>query len=134
MELKDFSMKNVGGDKWPCFISRANYHQYLLGYAKNFNLYDYIRFETLVKSIRLTENLTEEDEAFAKADKSRKFTVTSVNAHGGKLDEDKKIEGFDYIIVSSGQYYGPYIPKFEGAETFKGKQMHSKDFRDPKAE
>lgn len=40
-------------------------------------------------------------------------------------------EYFDAIMVCNGHYFQPYTPVIEGHETFKGKQLHSHDYRVP---
>lgn len=38
---------------------------------------------------------------------------------------------FDYILVCNGHFFSPFIPKIKGHEVFKGRQMHSHDYRNP---
>jgi hypothetical protein len=40
---------------------------------------------------------------------------------------------FDVVLVCNGHYHSPIIPKFQGQSTFKGKQMHTHDYRKPEA-
>ncbi len=36
---------------------------------------------------------------------------------------------FDYVICATGHYTTPNIPIHEGIETFRGRFMHSRDYR-----
>jgi len=131
MEFKDFSYRDIEKDI-PIFINPKQYKAYMDGYAAKFNLRPHIHFNTLVKSVRLSKNLTEEERK--NKDTSRKFVVTTVASRGGTLTEDEKYHSFDYIIVASGQYTVPYIPHLQNMENFKGITIHCKDFRTTKSE
>jgi dimethylaniline monooxygenase (N-oxide forming) len=39
---------------------------------------------------------------------------------------------FDAVLVCNGHYHTPSLPKYEGRDLFKGKQIHSHDYRCPK--
>lgn len=36
---------------------------------------------------------------------------------------------FDYVLVCNGHYHTPNLPKYPGMSVFRGKQMHSHDYR-----
>lgn len=38
---------------------------------------------------------------------------------------------FDAVLVCNGHFSVPHMPKFEGSKIFKGRQMHSHDYRTP---
>ena len=50
------------------------------------------------------------------------FTVT---IHGEVL----KKEVFDYVVVATGHFSTPHIPKFPGVEKFTGRVLHAHDYR-----
>lgn len=54
------------------------------------------------------------------------FTV-SVTDLRGKIDKE---EIFSHVIVAIGTFSFPNIPDFAGIETFEGRILHSKDFKD----
>lgn len=55
-----------------------------------------------------------------------KWKVSVVNL---KTQEEKTLI-FDVVMVCNGHYHTPRIPKIPGCDTYKGKQIHSHDFRD----
>ena len=126
MEYKDLGMKDVD-ENFPIFLGVSDYLKYLKAYAERFELRKLIRFNTLVKSVRLYENLSGQEKSIHKT--SRKFLVTTVGSHGASSE---KYDDFDYIVVTSGQYNLPYIPEIPNIATnFKGNVLHCKDFRTP---
>ena len=54
------------------------------------------------------------------------FEITSLN----KKDNNTAKEKFDYVVVASGHFSVPYIPEYEGMNSFPGRILHSHDFRD----
>ena len=58
-------------------------------------------------------------------DEKDDFTVIVNNYNTGKVQE----EPFTHVIVASGIYSFPNVPEFPGMGTFKGRIMHSHDFR-----
>jgi len=131
MELKDFPMREFKSEI-PNFITIDLYQKYLSAYTDRFNLRKLIQFNTLVKSVRLYENLDEDEKT--KVKNPRKFVVTTVDSTGTYLNENQKVYDFDYIIIASGQYSAPYIPNIPGIENFKGNSLHCKYYRTPHSE
>ena len=131
MEYKDLAMMDVD-ENFPQFLKVSDYKKYLDAYAAKFDLKKMIKFQTLVKSVRLYKNLTEEEKS--KAQDPRKFLVTTIDSEGHSLTVNEKHYDFDYIVVTSGQYSLPYIPEIPNIENFKGNILHCKDFRTPNSE
>lgn len=131
MEYKDLSMVEIEKDL-PIFINVDQYKIYLDAYAEKFNLRNVTQFNTLVKSVRLYKNLSENDKSNV-IDK-RKFLVKTVDGRGESLEKNEKWHSFDYVIVTSGQYSLPYIPEITNLEYFHGHSLHCKDFRTPNKE
>lgn len=128
MEFKGLGMRDVVDDL-PLFVNIGHYKAYLDAYAKMFNIREHIQFNTLIKSVRLYDNLTEEEKTGIET--PRKFVVKTADAHGSSLEANEKTHTFDYVIVTGGQYSDPYIPSIPGAEEFQGKQIHYKNFGSP---
>ena len=87
-----------------------------------------------MKSIRLYDNLSSEEQALAPEKKKFvvKTTPSNYNVEREADTEDNiQVLSFDYIVICSGQYSKPHIPTIKGLEKFKGKVLAAKDFRDP---
>lgn len=41
------------------------------------------------------------------------------------------VDVFDGVMVATGHHAVPYEPQYEGRDAFKGKQLHSQEYRDP---
>ncbi|XP_050079524.1 senecionine N-oxygenase-like [Anopheles maculipalpis] len=39
------------------------------------------------------------------------------------------VHQFDYVLVCNGHYSSPVVPSFPGQDVFRGRQLHSKDYR-----
>jgi len=131
MEYKDLSMIEVEKDL-PIFINVDQYKIYLDAYAEKFKLRRMIQFNTLVKSVRLSKNLSQSEKE--KINDNRKFVVKTTDGKGESLEKNEKCHSFDYIIVTSGQYSFPYVPEISNIEHFHGHSLHCKDFRTPNKE
>lgn len=131
MAFKDLSHADVIPDV-PVFIDIAQHKTYLNAYADKFDLKNKIVFSTLVKSVRLYDNLSPEiqDGILEK----RKFVVTTVNSRGGDLNASVRVHSFDYVLVCTGHNSMPHIPQVENIERFQGKVMTAKSFREPTSE
>lgn len=99
----------------PCqeksYIPAKDVLEFLKLYANNFGLYEKIKFEHQV--IRVTPYKDTQWEVIVK-----------------DLANDKIfVEHFDSIIVCNGHYSKPSYPNLIGIENFKGKSLHSHDYR-----
>jgi thioredoxin reductase len=131
MEFKDLGMRDVDPDL-PLFISIVQYKRYLDAYAEKFDLRKYVKFNNLIKSVRLNKNLSQEERH--KISTEKKFVVKTVPAKGDCLHSGETFHDFDYVVVTSGQYSFPYMPDIPGAENFSGQILHYKNFGSPNAE
>jgi dimethylaniline monooxygenase (N-oxide forming) len=93
------------------YISAEDMLKFLNLYADNFKVRDFIRFEHHVIRVHPLVNGTWE--VIVKNLKSNNYET----------------HYFDNVLVCNGHYHTPAIPKYEGSERFKGKQIHSHDFR-----
>ena len=97
-----------GTPEWP---SGEQVQQYIEAYAKKFNVFNKISFNTEV--------------TLAKQSSNGSWSV-EISKDGKKSAED-----FDYLIVANGIFSDPFIPEWKGADAFKaagGKIMHTVDF------
>lgn len=108
-EIPDYPMP----DSYPRVPSGEELQAYFENYAKDYNIFDNIRFNT---SITRLEQQPDDSWEIYYTDKR-----TGSSAH-------KK---FDFIVVATGLYFDPFIPEFPGKEKFKGKIIHSSEYRSP---
>jgi len=103
----------VGNFPWPTvrpsFVPGDEIRQYLLAYAAHFKVEKHIQTSTSVEKVTFDEN-------------TKQFSVEVDNM--GK----KSSSNFDYVVVATGHFHYPNVPKFEGEETFTGEMLHSHDF------
>lgn len=93
------------------FVSSAEVLNYYNRYAEKFDLLRYIKFEHHVFRVRPLPN--------------DKWEIIVKN-----LPKDiYETFIFDSVLVCSGHFHTPFIPKCKGQELFKGKQMHSHAYR-----
>ncbi|ESP04261.1 hypothetical protein LOTGIDRAFT_223998 [Lottia gigantea] len=103
----------------PSFISHLEVMKYLQKYTEHFNLEPYIKSKTLVERLTpIQENGTN--------DVTWELTYRDVNN-----SQEKTTQKFDGVVVCSGHYSVPLMPKLPGMNSFEGEQVHSHDYRDP---
>lgn len=92
---------------YPQFLSRAQAHDYIRAYARQFGLYDHITFNT---------------------------EVESVERHDGSWHVKIAGEGqprlYDGVVVANGHHWDPKMPDYPG--TFTGEMLHSHHLKTPK--
>ncbi|CAB3245985.1 unnamed protein product [Arctia plantaginis] len=94
------------------YVTGTCYYEYLKAFAKKFDLFKNIQFRSLITKVKWTGD---------------KWKVTYM-----KSDTRKNItEKCNVVVVASGEFNSPNIPHFEGQEAFKGKLMHSHNYKDP---
>ena len=111
LEFADYSFDQHFGQPIPSFPPREVLYDYIVGRAKNAGIQKYLRFNTNVKSVTFSNN---------------QFEIISLNKKENKISKEK----FDYVVVASGHFSVPYIPEYEGMNSFPGRILHSHDFRD----
>ena len=111
LEFADYSFDEHFKKPIPSFPPRAVLQDYILGRAENSDVKKYVKFNTTVTSV---------------ADNGNGFDITYRN----KKDDQTKTESFDKLVVATGHFSVPYIPEYEGMNSFPGRIMHSHDFRD----
>ena len=111
LEFADYSFDEHFKKPIPSFPPRAVLQDYILGRAENSDVKKYVKFNTTVTSV---------------ADNGNGFDITYRN----KKDDQTKTESFDKLVVATGHFSVPYIPEYQGMNSFPGRIMHSHDFRD----
>lgn len=114
MEYPDYSFDECFRAVLPSFIPRCAVLKYIQGRSERYDLEKYIKFNAVVKFV---EYFPDENE----------FSVTVYD----QTDDVFVEERFDYVVVGSGHYSFPYMPEVEGMDAFKGRVLHSHDFRNP---
>ncbi|XP_075982722.1 senecionine N-oxygenase-like isoform X2 [Anticarsia gemmatalis] len=110
MEYVDFPFPEGS----PSYPTGTCFYKYLQSFAKHFDLMKHIQFQSLVTNIQRVGD---------------KWNVTYM-----KTDTKQTVtEQCDFVTVASGEYSSPFIPDIEGLKDFKGKIMHSHDYKDAEA-
>ncbi|KAL6444930.1 hypothetical protein ACFW04_002140 [Cataglyphis niger] len=113
MQIPDFPFQNQEG---PSFAHHSVIREYLLDYAKQFNLYPYIK-NTLVKHVE--PEILENGQTL--------WTVTYKDLES-KVETTKT---FDAVVLCNGHYTVGHIPHIPGIESFHGGCIHSHQYRIP---
>ena len=113
LEFADYSFDRHFRQPIPSFPPREVLFDYITGRARNRGVRKYIRFATPVRFVEYNN-------------KTEKFKVT----YEELSDRVARSENFDFVIVATGHFSIPNVPKFEGVERFPGRVLHGHDFRD----
>ncbi|EDV20464.1 uncharacterized protein TRIADDRAFT_51000 [Trichoplax adhaerens] len=116
-EIMGFSDFPVPKDFAP-FMHNRSVIEYFELYAKKFKLHQYIQFKTYVHDIRPAEDYI----------KSGRWNVTISHTEG--TTTTRTTQTFDSVMICSGHHWDPRMPSFKGMDVFKGKQLHSHDYKD----
>uniref|UniRef100_A0A0D9XM93 Flavin-containing monooxygenase n=1 Tax=Leersia perrieri TaxID=77586 RepID=A0A0D9XM93_9ORYZ len=96
--------------------------RYLEAFARRFNLYELVRFETEVVRVRRDGG----------GGGGGRWAVTSRKiGEKEKRDYDDEEEVYDAVVVCNGHYSEPRVACIPGVEAWPGKQMHSHNYRVP---
>lgn len=96
------------------FVSSEVVLSYYESFADKYNLRDYIKFEHNVLRVNPL------------SDNSWELIVMS------SLTNKCETYACDAVLICTGHYHSSFIPEYEGRKSFKGKQMHSHYYREPK--
>ncbi|XP_018359527.1 PREDICTED: flavin-containing monooxygenase FMO GS-OX-like 6 isoform X2 [Trachymyrmex cornetzi] len=113
MAIPDFPFQDLDG---PSFIHHSLIKKYLMSYAKHFNLYPYIKLNTLVKRIE-PETVN-----------GRTLWMVTYESLETKTETTKI---FDAVVLCNGHYTVGRIPHIPGIESFRGRCVHSHQYRVP---
>ena len=102
------------------FMHNKKLIEYFRLYAKEFNLYDCIKFNTIIKKIVQAEDY----------EMSGKWSISYK-----EKDREEKTEIFDGVMMCIGHHAYPHVPEIKGLNDanskFKGECIHSWEYRDP---
>ena len=113
LELPDFLFKNYEKKNLPSFLPRESVFKYLNArYSKKKKLRDLINFNTTVKDCFYNHQ-------------KKKFIIKSFDF----IKKKQNIKEFDFLICASGRFSYPNLISYKGIETFKGRILHSHDFK-----
>ncbi|KAM9004847.1 dimethylaniline monooxygenase [N-oxide-forming] 5 [Sarcophilus harrisii] len=103
-------------DDFPNFMHNSQIMEYYRMYAKEFDLLKYIRFKTIVCSVKKRPDFAT----------SGKWDI--VTESNGK----QEVNVFDGVMVCTGHHTNAHLPLecFPGIEKFKGQYLHSRDYKD----
>ncbi|XP_033742268.1 flavin-containing monooxygenase FMO GS-OX3-like [Pecten maximus] len=113
LEYPDYTFEDHFGKVIPSFPPRTVLFDYLQGRWNKNKLRAYVRFNTVVKDV--TYNKTTDY-----------FTIMAKDLTN---DQDLPPERFSHVIVATGHFSFPNVPNFEGIDMFRGRVLHSHDFR-----
>lgn len=91
----------------PDYPSHDQLRRYFQAYARKFNLYPHIQFDTLVKKCNLLD------------DKTWEVTI--------EKEGKERVEHFTHLVVCNGHHWQPRYPDYPG--TFEGEFMHSHKYK-----
>ncbi|GIY52617.1 flavin-containing monooxygenase FMO GS-OX-like 4 [Caerostris darwini] len=114
MAFPDFPFENCDGHS---FLHHTEVLHYLEEYAKNYDLYKYIKFHKFIDNIR---PLKQEDAPI-------EYAVSFSDV----VTKEKETYIYDAVMVCNGHYSVPYFPEIPGLNDFKGLLIHSHDYREP---
>ncbi|MGZ8241121.1 MAG: flavin-containing monooxygenase [Methylobacter sp.] len=100
-------------DSYPRVPSGEELQAYFENYAKDYNVFDKIRFNTSITSLE------------------KQLDGSWVVYYTDKKTGLSAQKPFDFVVVATGLYFDPFIPEFPGQEKFKGKIIHSSEYRTP---
>jgi dimethylaniline monooxygenase (N-oxide forming) len=100
-------------DHYPRVPSGAELQAYFENYAKDYKVYEKIRFNTEINRLEQHKNGS---------------WLVQYNDNKSGLSEKKQ---FDFVVVASGIYFDPYIPELSGQKKFAGQTLHSSEYRTP---
>lgn len=112
LEFADYTFDEHFKKPIPSFPPREVLFDYIAGRAKQSKLDRLTQFNTAVRYVCYD-------------DKTQKFGVTVEDLKKNQT----RSEEFDYVVVATGHFSVPNVPKFEGVESFPGRVLHSHDFR-----
>ncbi|CAH1637687.1 unnamed protein product [Spodoptera littoralis] len=98
-------------EETPSYPTGPCFYKYLQHFAKHFGLLDNIQLQSLVTLVRWANDHWE-------------VTYTKIDT------KEKVTEVCNFVVVASGEFSSPVIPDIERMNMYKGKIMHSHDYKD----
>jgi Flavin-binding monooxygenase-like len=91
---------------FPDYPSRVQIHEYIQNFAKEYELYDEIRFNSRISQVHFQDNL---------------WHITT---------EQGETEAYRWLVCASGSLWDPNRPHLQGEEDFHGEIMHGVHYKD----
>ncbi|XP_052092508.1 flavin-containing monooxygenase 5-like [Mytilus californianus] len=113
MAFSDFPIPK----EFPMFMHNTLVQKYLEMYAEHFNLLRHVQFQKEVVWCEPTVDF----------EKTGKWTLKIKDIKSGKIIN----EIFDGVMAATGHHTAPLLPAFDGQDTFKGRTLHTVQYRDP---
>ena len=112
-EVPHYTFQDHFGKASPSFPPRTVFIDYLKGYWRHIGV--------PVKKIKLNHCVEQ-----VNFDEDKNIFIVKAK----DLRNDKSsLSSFDYLVIASGHFSTPNLPTFDGMESFKGRILHSHDFR-----
>ena len=102
---------------FPPFMPHNKVLEYFRMYASHFNLLTHIKFSTKVTRVTQASDYNS----------TGKWIVSTCKLDGD--DAEEVSEEFDGVMVCSGHHRFPHTPQFEGMSRYKGKVLHSSEYK-----
>lgn len=96
----------------PDFPNQQQMYQYFCSYARHFHLEQYIHLNANVQSVEK---------------KDEQWQVKWIE------NGEEKSASFEYIVIATGIFSKTFIPDIKGLDTFKGRSIHSEQYKTPHA-
>ena len=108
--------------EFPVFLPHRFLLKYFRLYADHFRLREYIRFRHEVVSVKPTESY----------DITGQWTIEYSRCKDGDSQHGHRVvDTFDAVLICSGHHVYKHQPYLPGSERFKGKILHSSEYRTP---
>ena len=111
LEFADYSFDEHFGKPIPSFPPREVLRDYILGRVERSDVKKYVKFNTTVEYVEASGD---------------GFNLMARNKKNNTYENNY----FDKVIVANGHFSVPFVPEYEGMDSFPGRIMHSHDFRD----
>jgi len=111
---------------FPPFMPHNKVQEYFRMYATHFDLLKHIQFNTKVVAVRQTANHSITGQWEVTVQTTRKL-ISDTEADQEMTETNTSI--FDGVMVCSGHHRYPHMPVMEGMSRFKGKVMHSSEYK-----
>ena len=105
---------------FPPFMPHSYVLQYLRLYAHKFDLLKYIHFGMSIENVAKANDFSDTGNwelMVRKTEDDQSADVTMVTVSG--------------VMVCAGHHVFPHLPDFPGLTTFKGRKLHSQDYKRP---
>ncbi|UJR36615.1 hypothetical protein I4U23_029335, partial [Adineta vaga] len=110
--------------EYPNFMHNTKLLSYFRMYATKFKLTEYIQFRRQVTRIERADDY----------EQTGCWLIYSINSNKSEVEgtkEDEKCERYDAVMLATGHHAHPRWADFPGLEHFKGRKLHSWEYKTP---